>query len=277
MRQYDWVEGHNLVLEERFGGGQLARLPALADDLVGLRVQVILAFGANAGLAARKATTTTPVVFIGVADPVAYGLVDSLARPGGNVTGLSLYTLGLQTSKFLELLKSTVPGLTRVAVLANPDSLGASVVTAKIQEQAGQFGIQTLILEVRSQTDLDAAFVSLTAWGAQALYVISDSGGVVVSNYNVIADRALRARLPSITAGQPFVAAGGLMTFVPNNRRLFERAAYFVDRILRGANPGDLPVEQPTAFEFAVNVRTARALGISFPPDVAAQVTDWVQ
>jgi putative ABC transport system substrate-binding protein len=278
MEQYGWFEERNLIIDERFAAGQLDRLPGLAMDLIQQSSDVIVTFGTAAALAARDAVPSKPVVFLAVADPMGSGVVNNLARPGANVTGLSLFTVGLQSAKFLELLKSIVPGLTRVAVLHPAGGVGAAnVIVPRIQEAANSLAVQLLLVEVASADDFAPAFASIRGWRAQALYVVSGVGTAINANYAAIAELALQGGLPSITSGAPYARAGGLMSFSANSSRQFGRAAYYVDRILRGANPGDLPVEQPTAFDVTFNSKTAQALGLTIPSDVAAQVTEWIQ
>ncbi len=276
MRQYGWVEGHNLILEEAYADGQMEQLSVLADEQVRSSVDVILTVGIAAN-AARDASRSIPIVFVGNIEPVAAGLVASLARPGGNVTGLTRFTSGLQSAKFVELLQSFVPGLARVAVLVDDTFSSARLIVPRVQEAAGSLGVQTLPVAVHSLADLEPAFASIAQWRAQALYVISAVGSAINLNISAIADLALRTGLPSITSGRIYAEAGGLMGIGPSNHVLFARSAYFVDRILRGANPADLPIEEPTAFELVVNVQTARGLGLTIPPAVTAQVTDWIQ
>jgi putative ABC transport system substrate-binding protein len=218
-------------------------------------------------------------VIITLVEPVASGIAASLSHPGGNITGITAFTAGLLTSKMLELIYSTIPGLTHLAVLMNgatpSPALGAAV--SQLQDTAGSLAIQTLVLDVRSASEFESAFIHAAAWSAQAMWVYNDSGIMIGRNYPAIASLALRFGMPTASVtGRPIVAAGGLMSYGPNLPWQFERAAYLVDRILRGANPGDVPIEQPQGFDFVVNTKTAQALGLTIPPDVAAQVTEWV-
>ena len=280
MRQFDWIDGQNLTIDVRYADGQEDRLQALAGELARLPVDVIIGSSNSVGVAVKAAKLSTPVVMIALVEPVAVGIVDSLARPGGNITGMAGFTTGLVTPKVVELLHAALPGLTRLAVLQNPQVPSPqSTIVSLIQESANSLGIQTQLVDVRSANDLESAFVQTAAWQAQAMYVINDGGTVIGASYARVADLAVRYRLPTITAGagRSFPQAGGLMSYGSDVRRRFERAAHFVDRILRGASPADLPIEQPNAYEFVVNARTAQSLGLTLPDDVAAQVTDWIQ
>ena len=281
MRPFNWIDGQNLTIDVRYAEANIDRLQALAGELASLPVDVIVGNGVPVNVALHAAKLSTPVVMIGLVEPVAAGVVDSLARLGGNITGMTGYTTGLVTSKVVGLLHGAIPGLTRLAVLENPlsPSPPLSTIVSLIQESASSLGIQTQLVDVRSANDFESAFVQTAAWQAQAMYVINDGGTVIGASYARVADLAVRYRLPTITAGagRSFPQAGGLMSYASDVRVQFERAAYFVDRILRGASPADLPIEQPNAYEFVVNARTAQSLGLTLPDDVAAQVTDWIQ
>jgi putative ABC transport system substrate-binding protein len=274
MRELGWVQDQNAVFHVRYADD--GPLRDLAAELARLPVDVILTIGSSEVLlAARAATSTVPIVVAGVADPVATGLAASLAHPGGNVTGAMLSTG--QDPKNVELLKDCVPGLARLAILFNPAAAAASPqIVPTLEQSAETVGIQTLRTEAPSADDFESAFARARAWSAQALFVLSDST-VVNPHYGLVADLALRSRLPSMTVLRPYAEAGGLMTYGPNAAANYVRAASYVDRILRGAQPGDLPIERPAVYELVVNLKTAQALGISFPPDVARQVTDWIE
>ncbi len=265
LRDLGWVEGKNISIEYRYAEGRYDRLPDLAADLVRLKVDVIVATVSPAALAAQKATRAIPIVIAAAGDPVALGLVESLARPGGNITGLS--QMGPQvTGKRLELLKEMVPKLSRVAVLWNPQGAVATLYWKEIQLPARQLGVQLHSLEVRSPNDFDNAFEEATRAGAGALFIIPDP--VTVTNLKRIADLATKSRLPSIFHIAEFADAGGLVAYGPDRADMFRRAATFVDKILKGAKPGDLPVEQPTKFELVINMKTAKASGITIPQSV---------
>jgi putative ABC transport system substrate-binding protein len=256
------VEGKNIVIEFRWAEGKYERLPELAAELVRLKVEVIVTAGPPGILAAKSATTTIPIVMAQSADPVALGFVASLARPGGNITGMASF--GPEgAAKRLELLKDAFPRTRQVAVLLNPDNRGniklafpAMEATAKsLKLELHQFG-------VRGPGEFDSAFAAMAKRRVDAVVILDD--GVLVAHFGAIAKLAAKMRLPSI--GLPeFAEAGGLMAYGANRRELFRRAAYFVDRIFKGAKPADLPVEQATRFETVVNLKTAKALGITIP------------
>jgi putative ABC transport system substrate-binding protein len=268
LRDRGWVEGKNISIEYRYAEGRVDRLPDLAADLVRLKVDVIVASFAPDALAAQKATRAIPIVVVASADPVALGLVESLARPGGNITGLSQMTVEM-VGKRLELLKEVVPKLSRVAVLWNPQVVVSTLGWKELQLPARQLGLQLHSLEVRSPNDLDQAFEDATRARAGALFIIPDP--VTVTNLKRIVGLAAKSRLPSILHISEFADAGGLVSYGPDRSDMFRRAATFVDKILKGAKPGDLPVEQPTKFELVVNVKTARAIGLTIPQTILLQ------
>ena len=265
LRDLGWVEGKNISIEYRYAEGRRDRFPELAADLVRLKVDVIVVFAGTDAVAAQKATRAIPIVVAFAADPVDSGLAESLARPGGNVTGLSQMGTEL-TGKRLELLKETVPKLSRVAVLWNPGGAGSTLNWKELQLPARQLGIQLHSLEVRSPDDFEKAFEETTRARAGALFIIGNP--VISSNLKRIADFAAKSRLPSIFQSSGFADAGGLVTYGPDSADSFRRAATFVDKILKGAKPGDLPIEQPTKLELVINLRTAKALGITIPQSV---------
>jgi putative tryptophan/tyrosine transport system substrate-binding protein len=275
LRTNGWVEGQNLTIEWRAADNQVPQLPGLAADLVRLPVEVIVTDGAEASLAAKQATSAIPIVFFG-GDPVETGLVASLARPGGNVTGTSTLQLPL-VAKEEELLSEVVPGLSQLAVLRDRGRLPAAAASFAAALQAAQtLGLDTLELDVRTVEDVAGAFARAIEWGANGLLIMPSPAyaGPVETR---IAELAAQNRLPAMYPLRHYVEAGGLMSCGANQLAAFRRVATYVDRILRGAKPGDLPVEQSRTFDFIVNVRAARALGITIPPDVAAQVTEWVE
>jgi putative ABC transport system substrate-binding protein len=265
LRDLGWVEGKNISIEYRYAEGRSVRLPDLAADLVRLKVDIIVASATTAALAAQKATRAIPIVVAAGGDPVASGLGESLARPGGNVTGLSTMAQELG-GKRLELLKEIVPKLSRVAVLWNPQSTASQLGWKEIQLPARQLGIQLHSLEVRSPNDFDKAFEDATRARAGALFLTGEP--VINTNLKRIADVAAKSRLPSISHRSEFADAGGLLTYGPDRADMHRRAATYVDKILKGAKPADLPVEQPTRFELVVNMKTAKALGITIPQSV---------
>ena len=265
LRDLGWVEGKNISIEYRHAEGRHDRLPDLAADLVRLKVDVIVTAATSDALAAQRATKAIPIVMVAAGNPVANGLVESLARPGGNVTGLS-QMLQEVSGKRLELLKEVVPKLSRVAVLWNPNSASATLNWKENQQPARQLGIQLFSLEVRSPSELDKAFEAATNVRAGALAILPDP--VISTNLERIVDFAAKSRLPSIYQSSEFADAGGLVTYGPDRADLFRRAATYVDKILKGTKPGDLPVEQPTKLELVVNLKTAKAIGITIPQSV---------
>jgi putative ABC transport system substrate-binding protein len=265
LRDLGWVEGKNISIEYRHAEGRHDRLPDLAADLVGLKVDVIVTAATSDTLAAQRATKAIPIVMVAGGNPVANGLVESLARPGGNVTGLS-QMLQEVSGKRLELLKEVVPKLSRVAVLWNPNSTSATLNWKENQQPARQLGIQLFSLEVRSPGELDKAFEAATNMRAGALAILPDP--VISTNLERIVDFAAKSRLPSIYQSSEFADAGGLVTYGPDRPDLFRRAATYVDKILKGTKPGDLPVDQPTKLELVVNLKTAKAIGVTIPQSV---------
>jgi putative ABC transport system substrate-binding protein len=263
LRAFGYVDGKNVAFEYRFADNKLDRLPALADELVRLKVDVLLAFSTPTALAAKNATRTIPIVFHNVADPVAVGLVDSFARPGGNVTGFSNIAPVL-AGKRLELLKETVPKLSRVAVLWNPQNPGNALNWKESQLPAQELGLQLHSMEVSSSDRYESAFKEVIKARSSALAVMQDP--LNVSNRKIIADLAEKNRLPAIYPRRDFVESGGLMSYGPDAVEPFQRAAVMVDKILKGTKPADIPVEQPTKFELVINLKTAKTLGLTIPP-----------
>jgi putative ABC transport system substrate-binding protein len=277
LRDLGYVEGRNVVIEYRDAEGKPERLPALAAELVALQVDVIVAPATVSALAARQATRTLPIVFAGAVDPVTDGLVTSLARPGGNVTGLSNLAVGLP-GKWLELLKQAVPGVSRVAVLWQPGGSGERTEKDMLKEAevaARALGMRLQVVEARGPADLDRAFSDMTKARAGALAVVGSP--LFVNERRRLADLAAKSRLPAVYPGRVYVDAGGLMSYGTNLAELLRRAATYVDKILKGAKPADLPVEQPTKFELVINLRAAKTLGLTIPPAVLAQADTLVQ
>ena len=277
LRDLGYVEGKNVVIEYRDAVGQDERLPALAAELAALKIDVIVtAAGTLVALAAKRATTTLPIVFIAVGDPVTSGLVGSLARPGGNLTGLSTLAPEL-ASKWLELLKQAVPGVSRVAFLRQPGALGdADKVVLKGAEVAARaLGVWLQLVEARGPADLDRVFSDMTKAHADALIVLSTT--LFSGERRRLVDLAARHRLPTMFPFRSYVDAGGLMSYGPNVADLFRRAATYVDKILKGAKPSDLPVEQPTKFELVINLKAAKALGLTIPQAVLARADEVIQ
>jgi ABC-type uncharacterized transport system substrate-binding protein len=278
LRDLGYVEGRNLVIEYRDAEGKFDRLPALAAELVALKVDVIVAGGGTAGaLAAKQATRTLPIVTTGVGDPVADGLVTSLPRPSGNVTGLSLAHPEL-VGKLLELLKQAVPGLNRVALLFKPDAAPSRTMKRFLKEAdvaAQALRVRLQVVEARGPADFERAFSDMSKARAGALTVIATA--VFVSARRHLADLAVKNRLPTIFSLREFVDAGGLMSYGPDLVDLSRRAATYADKILKGAKPGDLPVEEPTKFEFVINLKTAKALGITIPQSVLGRADQVIE
>ena len=267
LRELGYVDGTNIVIEYRFADGQFDRLPALAAELVQLKVDVIVTAVTQASLAARDATKTIPIVIAGVSDPVGSGLIENLARPGGNITGTSSQTSEV-VGKSLELLKEVIPGIVRVAALWNPSNVVFQTKMLKEAETAAAaLRIQLKVFGGRDADELGGAFTAIAHEHADALLVLADP--FLISRQKNIVDFALKQRLPAIYATKEHATVGGLMTYGPNINGQFRRAAAYVDRILKGAKPSDLPVEQPTQFELAINLKTAKVLGLDHSANAA--------
>jgi putative ABC transport system substrate-binding protein len=273
LRALGWVDGQNVVVEYRWGEGQEGRLRALASELVRFPVDVIVTTDLASTLAARSATGTIPIVGWFPVDPVKAGLVASLARPGGNVTGLTDVTS--LSGKLLELLKETVPGLKRVAVLRNPAGPAAATHRKEVDEAARALGLELQVLDVRGPADWDGAFAAMVKGRSQALTMLLDA--MFARDRRPIADRAVKHGLPTVYSRREFVEDGGLMSYGTDRTDVFRRQAGYVDRILRGTKAADLPVEQPTKFELVVNLKTARALGLTIPPAVLARAGEVIE
>jgi putative ABC transport system substrate-binding protein len=273
LRDYGYVEGKNIAIEVRSADGKYDRLPELAAELVKLKVDVIVAFGSKAVSAATRATATIPIVDPSMGDPVASGLATSLARPGGNVTGLGQFS-GEAGAKRLELLKEAVPRITRVAVLINPANTSSPQQVQAMRVTADALQLELQALEVRNAKEIGPTFAAMAQGRIEAIVVATDT--LFRVNHIEIADRAARQRLPS-TGSKEFAAAGGLIGYGPDPIELNRRAAYFVDRILKGAKPGDLPIEQATRLELVINLKTAKALGITIPQSVLVRANEVIQ
>ena len=268
LRDLGYVEGKNIIIEYRNAEGKIERYSDLVADLVGLKVDVIFTSSTPGALAAKNATKTIPIVFTNVGDPVANGLVASLARPGGNITGLS--TLAPELSgKGLELLKETIPTLSRVAVVWNPDNPGKTSSFKETEVAAQALRLQLQSLEVRGPNDVEPAFQAAKKERAGALIVLRDV--VVSSQITRILELALKNHMPAIYGDRGFVDAGGLMSYGPNIDDLFRRAATYVDKILKGTKPADLPIERPSKFELVINLKTAKQIGLTIPPNLLAR------
>jgi len=268
LRDLGWIEGKNISIEYRYAEGRSDHLPDLAADLVRLKVDIIVASSGTDGLAAKNATREIPIVVASGGDPVAIGLVESLARPGGNITGLSQIAPEL-AGKRLELLKEVVPKLSRVGVLWNPQGRTSTLSWKEIQLPARELGVQLHSLEVRSPNDFDKAFKDTTRARAGALAIMPDP--LFVTHLKRIADLAATNRLPSMSHLTEFVDSGGLVAYGPDRSDMFRRAATYVDKILKGTKPADLPVEQPKKFELVINLKAAKQIGLTIPPNVLAR------
>jgi putative tryptophan/tyrosine transport system substrate-binding protein len=261
LRELGWDEGRNVAIEYRWAEGRPERYREIAAEFVGLKVDVIVTVG-SAVPATMRATSTIPIVFAIAVDPLGTGMVASLARPGGNVTGLATQTIELP-GKRLDLLRGVLPDLHKLAVLSNVNYPAADHEAAEVGAAAGKLGVEIEMLELRRAEDIAPAFEKLKSSGAQAVYVCPDA--LVNTNVARINSLALSARIPTVHAYRDFLDGGGFISYGPKNTDLFRRAADLVDRILKGAKPADLPVEQPTTFELVVNLTTAKTLGITIP------------
>ncbi len=273
LRELGYVEGQTIALEVRYAEGRLERIPELVAELVGLKMDVLVAPTSQAALAAKKATGTIPIVMVG-ADPVGLGLVASLARPGGNVTGLSYFNEAI-IAKRLQFLKELVLGLARLAVLRNPILAAHATFWQETEVAARTLGVALQPLEVRGPEDFEAAFAAATRGNAQALVAFDDP--LTIAYRPRIVALAASSRLPAMYGFREFPDEGGLMSYGASFVDLVRRAATFVDKILKGAKPADLPIEQPTKFELVINRKTANALGLTVPPTLLAQADDVIE
>jgi putative ABC transport system substrate-binding protein len=272
LRELGWMEGRTVAIEYRWAEGRGERYAEIAAEFVRLKVDVIVTAG-GAVPALKRETSVIPIVFAIAVDPVGSGLVASLARPGGNVTGLSMQATDL-AGKRLEILREVLPGLHQLAIMANVGYPGSVVEIGEVQAAARKLALEVDVLEIRRVEDIAPAFGALKS-GTQALYVCGDA--LVTANRARISTLALGARLPTIYPDRAFLETGGLMAYGANNADLFRRAADYVDKILRGAKPADLPVEQPTKFDLVVNLITAKALGLEVPPTLLARADEVIE
>jgi putative tryptophan/tyrosine transport system substrate-binding protein len=270
LRDLGWVEGQNIAIEYRWAANDMDRLPVLAEDLIRLKVDVIVASATPVIQVVKNATTQIPIVMAAAADPVASQFVASLARPGGNITGLSLQSPEL-SDKRLELLKEIVPRLSRVAFIAHGGDPAHKLFIKEAQEVAPSIGIQVQPVVIEGPAKFEAAFSAMVRERAGALVVQLILTGSALRLGPKVADLAAKNRLPAVSDGIRFLEAGGLMSYGSNRLDLFRRAASYVDKILKGAKPADLPVEQPTKFEFIINLKTAKQIGLTIPPNVLAR------
>ena len=273
LRELSWIEDHTVSIEQRFAEGRSERFAAIAAELVRLKVDVIVTASTPATVAVKQATSRIPIVFAAVGDPVGNGLVASLARPGGNITGLSQQQPDT-AGKRLELLREVVPHLRRLAILLNPDNPAAAAESDEAQAAARALGLEYSVVDFRRIEDIAPAFEALKGQ-AEAVYVCLDP--LLNANRGRIATLAAFARMPTTYSTREFVDAGGLMSYGPNLEESWHRVAAFVDKILKGAKPADLPVEQPTRFELIVNLKTAKAIGITVPQVLLAQADEVIE
>jgi putative ABC transport system substrate-binding protein len=274
LREAGYVEGQNLAIEWRNAEGRPERFGDLAADLVRLKVDVIVAANPAATIAAKNATASIPIVMVNTPDPVQLGLVASLGRPGGNITGTTSLSADLSV-KQLELLKEAIPQAARVAVLWNPINPWHRLALKAAESAARSLVVQLHSVEVRVAEELEGAFTAMTKARADAVLVLSDP--MTFFHRARIADLAAKRRLPTMHGVRGYVDAGGLMSYWANQADLYRRVASYVDRILKGAKPGDLPIEQPTKYELVINLKTAKALGLTIPPSVLARADEIIQ
>jgi putative tryptophan/tyrosine transport system substrate-binding protein len=274
LRDLGYVEGRNILIEYRWAEGKYERFPALIGELIGQKVDVIVTAGTPASLAVKKATTSVPLVMVAVGDPVATGLVASLARPGGNITGLTSISPEME-GKRLELLREVVPTVSHIAVLWNAASPIQVIQEKETRAAAQMLRLKVLSLGVRSKEEIDSAFTTIVRERPDALFVLADR--LFLHHRARIMDFAAQQRLPGVHAYRELVEVGGLMSFGPSYADMHRRAAYFVDRILKGAKPADLPVERPAKFELVINVRTAKALGLTLPPSILVRADQIIE
>ena len=274
MRELGYVEGQNILVEGRFYGDHTERLPALAAELVQLKVDVIVAGAAPAPEAAQRATSTIPIVMATHTDPIGSGLVANLAKPGKNVTGVS--TLGPElVGKRLQLLKEVIPGISRVAVLSNPTDTAQASLLREAQVAAQSLKVRLQVLEARAPSDFTGAFSTMTKERAGGVIILTSS--MFYDQRTRIAELAARSRLPAIYSVKDYAEAGGLMAYGVNLGESFRRAATYVHKILKGARPADLPVEQPTKFDLVINLKAAKALGLTIPPSLLQRADEVIQ
>jgi putative ABC transport system substrate-binding protein len=274
LHELGYVEGKNLVIEARYADGQYDRLPGYASELVGLKVDLIVAAPSPAIRAAKQATTTIPIVFPSTGDPVGSGFVASLAHPGGNLTGMSNSNLDV-SAKTLELLRAVAPGMSRVAVLANPGSSTELAMLKSIGAAAQTVGVQIVRIEARNLEEIETAFSAMTRDRIDALVIASDA--LIGMQQPQIADLAVKHRLPSISQGAGYARNGGLMGYGVNTLDLYRAAAVYIDKIFKGAKPADLPVQQPTKLDLVLNLKTAKAIGLTIPQSLLLRADEVIQ
>jgi putative ABC transport system substrate-binding protein len=274
LRELGYSEGRNIVVEHRWAEGKTERLPALAAELVKMKVDVILTSGTPGGLAAKNATSTIPIVLASGGDFVADGLVANFARPGGNITGLSVFAREL-SGKRLEILKEAIPGMTRVAVAFNRLNPGTRSLYNETETVAARLGLKALPLDIQFPDGVDAAFAEAVRLRADAVVIISD--GATIVHRAQLGSAGLKHRMPTIFANKTYSEGGGLMSYGPDIIEVWHRAAMYVDRILKGARPADMPIEQPTKFELVISLKTAKAIGLTIPPSLLQRADGVIQ
>ena len=265
LRQLGHIEGKTLIIEGRTAAGRTERLSALADELVRLKVDVILTINTSAALAAKNATKSVPIVITRVADPVRSGLVPSLSRPNGNVTGVTFLPEVIAV-KGLELLKEALPRLSRAAALFHADNPGSTIVVGEMERAAAQLSMTLRRLPIKTPADLPGIFETATQYRTEAIVVVDDA--MVTKHRGEIVSGAIKLSIPVLSEYKPFVEVGGLIAYGPSTVLMYKRAAHYVDKILRGTKPADLPIEQPTKFDLFINLKTAKALGLTIPPSL---------
>lgn len=274
LRDLGYIEGKNIAIEYRWGEGKYERLRHLASELVKLNVKLMVCWGTPATLAAQEASSTLPVVMVGVGDPIGAGFVKSLAHPGGNLTGVSVIDADL-APKRLALLKEILPNLRRMAVLRNPLNQSAALQFKEVQAAGPSLGFELQILDARDPKEIEGAFAAMASTRAEALAVLTDP--LFLSHSRLIADLAVRGKLPTSFGRNENVEAGGLISYGPRLTDVFRDGAAYVDKILKGANPADLPVQQPTKIALVINLKTARALGVKLPKDLEFRADELIQ
>lgn len=274
LRDLGYVEGRSIRIEYRWAKGNYARFPALIGELLALKVDVIVTAGTPATLAVKNATTSVPLVMVAVGNPVGNGIVPSLSRPGGNITGLTSISTEMD-GKRLELLREVAPNLSHIAVLWNPASPLQVLAEKKVQAAAQVLRMKVLTLGARTKEEIDDAFAAMVRERPEALLVLADR--LFLHHRVRIMDFAAKHRLPGVHAYRELVEAGGLMSYGPNYAGMHRRAAYYVDRILKGTKPGNLPVERPTKFDLVINLKVAKVLGLTIPPSVMLRATEIIE
>jgi putative ABC transport system substrate-binding protein len=274
LREHGLPEGQKISIAYRNAAGVFTRLPSLAAELVDLKVSLLVAWTTPAAVAAKQATRTIPIVIVGIADPLSTGLIESLARPGGNITGVVNLAADL-SGKLLELILEIDAGIKRVAVLWNPENPASTVISKENETAARSLGLQLQVFDVRASEDLQRAFASMSRQSATAIVITPDP--IFMDLRQSIAEFAIKNRLPTVFARRENVEAGGLVSYGPSLRDQMYQIANFIDKILKGAKPSDLPVEQPIKFELVINVKTATALGLHIPPTVLARADEVIE